>query len=102
MKAREEASGQRTVALRVWISGRVQGVGFRDFTCRQARQLGVRGYVRNLPDGRVEVYAEGPKERLDGLVEALRRGPAGARVTSVDIQPVPPQESYGDFAIRYS
>lgn len=101
MKARDEGGQPPLVALRVWVCGRVQGVGFRDFACRQARRLGVRGYVRNLADGRVEAYAEGPADRVQALVEALRRGPTAARVEGVDTEPVPPQGRYADFEIRY-
>ena len=72
--------------LRAIVRGRVQGVGFRAWTERAARQFGVRGgRVRNLPDGAVEVEAEAPdRARLDGLLRALHVGPASARVEGVD------------------
>jgi acylphosphatase len=70
-------------ATRFLVSGIVQGVGFRFFTARAARGLGIRGFARNLPDGRVEVVAAGADEALLELREILHRGPAGALVDSV-------------------
>ncbi len=69
--------------VHLWISGRVQGVGFRFFVERAARRYGVDGLVRNLPDGRVEVIAEGDKEMLEAFLNELRRGPAGADVVGL-------------------
>jgi acylphosphatase len=66
------------------VSGRVQGVGFRFFVERMAAKLGLGGYVKNLFDGRVEVYAIGSVEQLEALKEALRRGPPMAYVDRVD------------------
>jgi acylphosphatase len=62
----------------------VQGVGFRWFVARHARTLGLTGYARNLPNGSVEVVAEGPEEALPALEELLRRGPASAQVDRVE------------------
>jgi acylphosphatase len=73
-----------TQAKRFFVSGRVQGVGFRFFAERTAASLGVGGYVRNLYDGRVEVYAIGNAEQMDALRDALRRGPRIAGVDRVD------------------
>ena len=73
------------VARRFVVSGRVQGVGFRYFTQDIARREGLTGVVRNLPDGRVEVVAEGDDESLTRLEAALRRGPSHARVEHVDV-----------------
>lgn len=70
--------------LRALVSGTVQGVGFRWFVQRHACALGLRGYARNLPDGRVEVVAEGPRARLEALAVHLRQGPPGAQVAAVD------------------
>jgi len=71
--------------LHAYISGRVQGVFFRDFTCTEATFLGLMGWVKNLYDGRVEVVAEGEKEDLEKLLEKLKKGSPGARVTNVEV-----------------
>ncbi len=71
-------------AARWVVAGRVQGVGFRWFTLRVAERLGLSGWARNLPDGRVEVVAAGSPRALDQLEQAIRRGPLAARVESVD------------------
>jgi acylphosphatase len=73
-----------TLAKRFFVSGGVQGVGFRFFVERTAASLGVKGYVRNLFDGRVEVYAIGNAEQMDALKSALSRGPRMAAVHKVD------------------
>ncbi len=72
--------------LRAWVSGRVQGVFFRDSTRRLARELGLSGYAINLPDGRVEVLACGPAQRLQQLVDWLHQGPELARVDRVVVE----------------
>ena len=74
-----------------WIVvGKVQGVGFRWFVREQARRWGVRGWVRNLPDGSVEIAAAGADESLAGLLAAVRRGPEGAAVDAVQPGQRPP------------
>ena len=87
------------VRYRVLISGRVQGVFFRDTCRRLAEQYGVAGWVRNLPDGRVEAVFEGDRRGVDRLVSWARRGPARARVTTVQVVDEPP-EGLTDFEIR--
>jgi acylphosphatase len=69
--------------LHAFVKGRVQGVGFRYFVLRRAEELGLDGWVKNLPDGRVRVEATGSVEAIDRLEELLREGPMGARVASV-------------------
>jgi acylphosphatase len=69
--------------LEAVVRGMVQGVGFRYFVERQARSLGIVGYVRNRPDGGVEVVAEGDRSLLEDLLSSLRRGPSGAHVSGV-------------------
>jgi acylphosphatase len=88
-----------TQAKRFFVSGRVQGVGFRFFAERTASSLGVSGYVRNLYDGRVEVYAIGSAEQLDALKNALRRGPRMAAVDRVEEQDA---DILQDFANAFS
>ncbi|ANB02422.1 acylphosphatase [Ectothiorhodospira sp. BSL-9] len=73
-------------ALRCWVSGRVQGVFFRASTQVKARELGLDGYAMNLPDGRVEVVAQGPEAALESLRQWLRQGPSQARVDSLDCE----------------
>jgi acylphosphatase len=71
-------------ARRWVVVGQVQGVGYRYFTRQAAQALGIRGWVRNLPEGMVEVQAAGPTERLEALRAELLRGPRGARVEDVE------------------
>lgn len=73
-------------AVRLRILGRVQGVGFRWFTREEARELGLSGRVRNLPDGSVEVVAVGNRAALESLRERLREGPPGGRVQEIEEQ----------------
>jgi acylphosphatase len=87
------------VRAHLWVSGRVQGVGFRFFVQRAARALGLAGFVRNLPDRRVEVAVEGPRADVDTLVDAVRAGPPGATVTAVDLVWEPPGRETS-FTIR--
>ncbi len=87
--------------VRIIVKGRVQGVGYRFFTRRTALELGIKGYVRNLPDGIVEVVAEGSPEALDKFIEKLREGPPLAIVEDMDIEEVAPDEEFDDFEIRY-
>jgi len=89
------AAGTRRVHL--FISGRVQGVGFRAFTQRQARGLGLTGWVRNLRDGRVEAIVVGPKKKVAQLLEKVNRGPRAARVEKVDITDESPEGEFKDF-----
>ena len=73
-------------ARRFLISGRVQGVGYRYFAERSALENGVRGWARNLDDGRVEVYAVGTPVRLEDFEARLRQGPRFAEVRSVEVR----------------
>ncbi|MDP2996950.1 MAG: acylphosphatase [Bryobacterales bacterium] len=73
-----------TVARRFFVHGRVQGVGFRYFAQRQAGELGVTGYARNLDDGRVEVYAAGSREAVTELARMLGQGPRWSDVRGVE------------------
>ena len=89
------------IARRFFISGRVQGVGFRYFAIAQASELDITGWVRNLPDGRVEVYAEGEKERIEEFYYRLSKGPSAAIVVSVEVKEETPKGSYQSFMVKY-
>jgi acylphosphatase len=88
------------VARRFIISGRVQAVGFRYFTETAARREGVHGWVRNLPDGRVEAAAEGEAEAIERFERSLRQGPRGARVDHVEVADDLPEGRESGFSIR--
>jgi len=88
------------VARRILVGGRVQGVGFRVFVEANAAVEGVHGYVRNLPDGRVEALVEGDEVSVDRVEAALRRGPAGARVETCVVEYVEPTHRATGFSIR--
>lgn len=82
------------------ISGRVQGVGFRAFTHRQATELKLKGWVRNLADGRVEAIAQGPQETLQEFESRLRKGPPHGRVETLSVGVIVPQEVLPPFDVR--
>jgi len=82
------------------VGGRVQGVGFRYFVLTAANRLGLTGWVANLPDGRVQCVAEGPRADLEALLEALEMGPAGALVTRVSHAWMPPLGGFRSFSVR--
>jgi len=79
----------------VVVGGLVQGVGYRWSLSREARRLGVRGWVRNRPDGTVEAVAEGPAEAVAALVAWCRSGPGGAQVTGVEVTDETPEGLVG-------
>ena len=83
--------------MRVRVRGRVQGVFFRAEARARAESLGLAGWIRNLPDGRVEAVFEGEDERVESMVEWCRRGPAGAEVDAVEVER---EESVGETGFR--
>ncbi len=89
------------IARRYLISGIVQGVGFRYFVRRKAELYGLSGWVRNLPDGRVEVFAQGPEESLKELEKDLWKGPSLARVEQVEVFDAKPEKGLHWFEIRF-
>jgi acylphosphatase len=86
--------------LHAIVHGRVQGVSFRYYTVLRANELDITGWVRNLPDRTVEVTAEAPREKLDILLDFLKVGPTGARVTGVDVEWLAASGQYSDFSVR--
>jgi acylphosphatase len=96
--------GQPGKRVRVVVRGRVQGVGFRAATAYEARRLGLAGWVRNLPDGGVEVEARGPTAAVDALVAWLGHGPSYAHVSGIDVDDTPSEnpasEGLQGFSIR--
>ncbi len=90
------------IRAHVIVSGRVQGIFFRSETRHEAKKHGVKGWVRNLRDGRVEAVFEGEEKAVKELIEFCRRGPAGARVTHVDVTWGNYTGEFKDFKIRYS
>ena len=95
------SSSDTPIRLQVIASGRVQGVNYRWFVLERADELAVRGWVRNLPDGRVEAELEGKKESVDKLIEAMKKGPGMAHVTGVTVIPLAFENSYRDFQVRH-
>lgn len=85
-------------ACRVHYSGTVQGVGFRYTAMQIARRFDVSGYVRNLPDGRVELLAEGAHQELDGFLAAVAEAMAGC-IRNVDVADAPPTGGYRGFDV---
>ncbi|MEK7377791.1 MAG: acylphosphatase [Candidatus Binatota bacterium] len=94
----EKDSERARVRLR--IEGRVQGVFFRASAQEEAGRLGLKGWVRNCPDGSVEVVAEGEKKNIDDLVNWCRHGPPGAHVSNVQLQWQEYQSEFRDFRIK--
>lgn len=89
------------VRAHVFVSGMVQGVFFRSETQYEAKKRGVKGWVRNLQDGRVEAVFEGEEEKVKELINFCKRGPPGARVTSVDVMWESYTGEFKDFEIKY-
>jgi len=87
--------------LHIWVSGRVQGVFYRARTVEMASALGLTGWVRNLPDGRVEIVAEGDEPDLQELLEWCRQGPPMARVQEVRVEEEPYGGEFDDFSVHW-
>lgn len=96
----KDPKGRRRV--HVFLTGRVQGVGFRNFTRRQALRLGLIGWVMNLRDGRVEAVVEGPAEKVAALLEKIKRGPRGARVVEMKVADETPRGKFKTFRVLYA
>ncbi|HTE51470.1 MAG TPA: acylphosphatase [Kofleriaceae bacterium] len=93
-------TGDGPVRARARVSGLVQGVCYRASTCDRAAELGVAGWVRNCPDGSVELEAEGPAGRVESLLAWCGRGPPGARVTGVEVEWLAETRGEHGFRVR--
>jgi len=89
------------VCVKLTVSGRVQGVGFRWFIKQKADNLGLKGYVRNLSNGNVEIEAEGDDTKVDELLNHAQRGPGFANVANIDVERKDYTGSYGAFEITH-
>ena len=88
------------VRARLFISGTVQGVGYRWSAHREAASRGLRGWVRNLDDGRVEALVQGPKEEVEAMVAWCFRGPSGASVSGIDVRHEDAKDDLQGFEVR--
>jgi acylphosphatase len=88
------------VCKRCLVSGKVQGVFYRASTAEQAKRLGLAGYAKNLPDGRVEVLACGEQSKVEELIAWLRQGPPSAKVSGVEVQDADASQAPADFSTR--
>jgi acylphosphatase len=89
-------------AAEIIVGGDVQGVGYRNFAQRKAAQLGLRGYVMNLKDGRVRVRVEGGREVIEELARDLHKGPPLALIQSLTVAWRPPTGRFTSFEVRYA
>lgn len=87
--------------VHIVVIGLVQGVGFRYFTFKKARELGVTGYVKNLPDGTVEIEAEGERALLEELISEVKVGPRSAVVNDTSVTWEEYEGKYADFQVQY-
>lgn len=89
------------VRAHIFINGLVQGVFFRQNTLNKARELGIFGFVRNLPDGRVEAVFEGDKDKINEMIKWTKEGPESAIVNNQEINWEEYKEEFNDFKIKY-
>ena len=87
--------------IHIYLSGIVQGVSFRHYTVVKAKELGLKGLVRNISDGRVEIASEGNSDSIDKMIAWCRKGPIGAYVENLDIQWEEFKNEFSSFQITY-
>lgn len=87
------------IKVRIIVKGLVQGVGFRYFALKRAREYGINGYAKNLYNGDVEIEAEGEKNLINELIRDLKIGPSRSRVTALNVEEVVNENKYEDFSI---
>lgn len=90
------------IRFHIFVSGRVQGVFFRENTRRKAKKIGITGWVRNLTDGRVEAVLEGEKDKIERMINWAKKGPMFAKVKGVKIEIEEYQAEFNDFEIKYN
>lgn len=90
----------QTKTIYLIIAGRVQGVGFRYFALHKAQELTIFGWIRNIPDGKVEIEAEGDPQNLETFVDWMKTGPARAVIGSVSVSEITPHRNFRDFIVR--
>jgi acylphosphatase len=88
------------ICVRIRVSGRVQGVSFRTYTKSKAEELGVKGWVQNLPGGGLEAVLEGDRKNVGGLLSLMKMGPAGSMVSGMELSEIK-CKNYADFKILY-
>ncbi len=98
---KKQTKENQQARVRVFISGRVQGVFFRESAKKQANKLGIFGWIKNLRDGRVEAVFEGKKEKVDKILKWVKQGPLLAKVEKTDIFFENYQKEFDSFEIRY-
>lgn len=91
----------QNVQKHIYISGRVQGVGFRAFIRSQAAVLDIKGWAKNLLDGRVEVVIQGEKNKITKMIKKLKKGPSFARVENLEIKAEQELDDFNDFKIKF-
>ncbi len=87
--------------INILVLGRIQGVGFRYFVVQKARKLGLTGFVRNAPGGKVEITAQGSKEKLELLIEILKEGPCLGHVEEVKVEWNKETKKFEEFSIEF-
>jgi acylphosphatase len=89
------------IACQILVKGNVQGVGYRYFAMREAAQLGVNGYVKNLANGTVEVVVEGERDLIEYFTRILKEGPSFGRVDNLEVKEMPYQNKYNNFSVEF-
>ncbi|RLI78990.1 acylphosphatase [Archaeoglobales archaeon] len=87
--------------VEVYVEGVVQGVGFRYFTQRIAKEIGIKGFVKNLADGRVYIVADGDEEQLDKFLSYIKKGSRSSIVRRVEVREIEESEKFENFNIRF-
>jgi acylphosphatase len=95
-----EKSPNDPARLHIWVSGRVQGVGFRAFVMQSGALLGLTGWVKNIGYDQVETLAEGPREALERFMEVVKTGPRASRVDEVRVEWETPDGEYQSFYVK--